>query len=227
MHLRLRYHPLLRHILPIAPILFALVFMSCKDGLYVSFLFQGTEKYLQEIRKNVEIRLHLIAGTLLEDELQVVNNSNDTAYIDQKDIIFVVPGRSIAVPIEPSYDRYLMKFNSKATMICNESSDNYHCVDAITSRTDLFTGKGFSFGQINPGESRTGYLSFAFPSPVNDAPSTEDFRNELKKHAFILRGEIRMKLTIGETEEPVIFPMEVRLYDNLRDTRYDIKSLLK
>ncbi len=183
------------------PLLVALFCFSCENVLYVAFIFPGKVKDLDESKSDVDIHLRLNPASLLEDELQIVNRSGDTVYISYKDVFYTVNGRNFTVPVEEYYDTYIMKINSKAALLCNESKSSYKCVDTITTRSNSFRGKGFTFGAIAPGQEQKGYISFNFPTPLNDSPLKEVLRQQLGKSATIFRGAITVKLLVGAKEE--------------------------
>ncbi len=202
-------------------------FISCEKSIYAAFFIPERARNLMDVRDSVEVHFRLIPSSLFENELHIVNNSGSTVYINPKEIFFAVNGRDIKVPIEEDYDAYLMKVNSKATLLCNRSDTSYKCVDAISAITRKFKGKGFDFLSIKPGNDRRGYIAFKFPTPLNDSPVNEALTTEFYRNNKTLRGAINIELIIGERIANIAFPLEIRLYDNIRKSPFELPVEIK
>jgi hypothetical protein len=204
-----------------------LFFSSCRDGFYADFLINGEYLNFDDMTEEVEVHMRLSSASLLEDELWIVNNSKKTIEVENKDVYFTIDGRDIIIPVEEFYDSFIRRINSKATLVCNEASDNYSCVDSFTNKSNSFRDQGYPFGEIAPGEQMKGFIAFNFPSPVNDSPLKEALTLERKKGITLLRGAIHIKVHIGETVQPFQLPAQIKLYDRLRDTPYDFKQFIQ
>lgn len=214
-------------ILVVMILLIAALFCSCEKTLYAAFLIQERARNLMDVRDSVEVHLRLIPASLLENELHIVNRSKSTVYMNPNEFYFTVYGRDIKVPIEDDYDAYIMKMNSKATLLCNQTDSSYKCVDAILALNNKFKGKGFEFFAIEPGKERRGYIAFNFPTPLNDSPLRPALMTEFSRNRKTLRGAINLELIIGERVAAITFPMEIRLYDNIRKSPFKLPVPIK
>ena len=219
---------LLRIITGISLFFTAAFVSSCEEALYASFLIPEKSRRLMDVRDSVAVHLQLSASDMLVNELEIINNSRSTVYMNPKEFFFAVNGRDIRVPVEEDYDAYIMKLNSKATLLCNESETSYKCVDAITARNNDFKGKGFNFNSIEPGKERKGYVAFDFPNPLNDSPLKTALMAEFRRNYKTLKGEVNIELIIGDHVETVTFPVEIGLYNSLRRSPFErLKVYLK
>lgn len=207
--------------------LVAALLCSCEKTLYAAFLIPEKTRNLMEVHDSVEVHFRLIPASLLENELHIVNNSKSTVYMNTKEIFFGVNGRDIKVPIEEDYDAYIMRLNSKATLLCNESDTSYKCVDAISALNNKFKGKGFEFYAVEPGKERKGYIAFNFPTPLNDSPLRAALLTEYTRNNKTLRGAINLELIIGDRVVPFTFPLEIGLYDNIRKSPFRLPVEIK
>jgi hypothetical protein len=199
-----------------------LLTVSCRDTVYVAFSFSGKDLNMSGSFSGVEVLINLSSESPLKNRLEVRNNSDEAVSVSTGDVLFRIKGRRFTVPVEKKYDIFINEITNGAILLCNESGQPYRCVDAVTKRSDMHKGKGFEFGTVEPGEFKKGYIVFDFPMPFNNSTVERNFLRELKKGNQVLKSDIVVELNAANRDTTLVFPVSVRLYDEIKDIPYEL-----
>ena len=190
-----------------------LLSLKCDDQIYVGFSFPGKEKELTRNSNGVEVTIRLSSQNPAENQLLIVNNSGHNLWLANRNVELTVDRTDIIIPVIGNYDSFIMKLNRKAAIGCKKNGNAYSCKDEIVNREQMYVGKGYSFGSIPAGESRSGNIVFNFPSPQSSTQNSEIFKKYLRRGQDSFRAHLTVSLKKGSLLEKFEFPVSLRVYD--------------
>ena len=202
----------------------AAMIVSCdKNEALVSFSLPEKTKVFTMKQAGVEVAFKLSKESPFDNELMVINRSEQPVQLAAGDMKLSITGTAIVVPGIRNYDDFIKRTQRNAAILCHRAGDSYACVDQINGLAEKHLGKGFSFGVIAPGEKRRGYIIFNLPNPVTRNSLTREFKRKQNEGAD-LSGELVFDLHFGAVIRHFAFPVDLRISNGSHEMPIVLKS---